>query len=85
MRRALGSTFELGFEEGETIYYERSGDAVWQAFVAGYGPTKALAASLDEQRREALRRDFVTFHDKFAAPRGISMPRQYLLAVGTRR
>jgi len=85
IKELFGSTFELGFEEGETIYYEPSGEAVWQAFVAGYGPTKVLAASLDEQRREALRRDFVAFHDKFVAPLGISMPRQYLLVVGTRR
>jgi SAM-dependent methyltransferase len=85
MKELLGSNFDLTFEEGETIYYDRNGEAVWQAFVAGYGPTKALAASLDDRRRDDLKRDFVAFHDTFMTPLGISMPRQYLLTVGTRR
>jgi ubiquinone/menaquinone biosynthesis C-methylase UbiE len=85
MTELFGSHFDLGFEEGETIYYDRNGDAVWQAFVTGYGPTKALAASLDDSTREEFKRDFVTFHDTFATPLGVSMPRQYLLTVGTRR
>ncbi|HVX99836.1 MAG TPA: class I SAM-dependent methyltransferase [Pseudorhodoplanes sp.] len=81
----LGSNFDLRFEDGETIYYDRNGEAVWQTFVAGYGPTKALAASLDDRRRDELKRDFVAFHDAFVAPLGIAMPRQYLVTVGVRR
>lgn len=81
----LGSHFDLRFEDGETVYYDRNGEAVWQTFVAGYGPTKALAASLEERRRDALKRDFVAFHDGFTAPLGIAMPRQYLVTVGVRR
>jgi len=81
----LGSNFDLAFEDGETIYYDRNGDAAWQAFVTGYGPAKALAASLDERAREKLRHDFVAFHDASLTPLGVSMPRQYLLTVGTRR
>jgi SAM-dependent methyltransferase len=85
MTELFGSNFDLGFEEGETIYYERNGEAAWQAFVTGYGPTKALAASLDDRGRENLKRDFIAFHDTFRSPLGISMPRQYLLTIGTRR
>lgn len=85
IEQLFGAAFDLGFEQGETIYHDRDGEAVWQTFVAGYGPTRALADSLDDARREALHRDFVAFHDRFAAPLGISMPRQYLLALGTRR
>ena len=85
IQELFGSNFDLGFEDGATIYYDRDGEAVWQAFVTGYGPTKALAESLDERAREALKRDFVAFHDSFVTPLGISMPRQYLLTVGTRR
>ena len=81
----FGSAFELGFEQGETIYHDRDGAAAWHTFVTGYGPTKALAASLDETRGEALRRDFIAFHDTFSASLGISMPRQYLLVLGKRR
>jgi SAM-dependent methyltransferase len=85
IKELFGANFDLGFEDGETLYYDRDGEAVWQAFVTGYGPTKALAASLDDRGREALKRDFEAFHDAFATPLGITMPRQYLLTVGTRR
>jgi len=85
IKELFGSNFDLGFEDGETIYYDCNGEAVWQAFVTGYGPTRALAASLDDRAREQLKRAFVAFHDTFVTPLGISMPRQYLLTVGTRR
>ena len=85
MTELFGSSFDLAFEEGETICYERNGEAVWNTFVNGYGPTKMLAANLDDEKREALKRDFVAFHDTFRSPLGIAMPRQYLLTVGVRR
>ena len=81
----FGPNFDLQFEEGDTIYHDRSGEAVWQTFVTGYGPTKALAASLEDRSRVDLKRDFVAFHDRFVTPLGISMPRQYLLTIGKRR
>lgn len=51
----------------------------------GYGPTKALVSSLDEDRRAEFKRDFAAFHDGFSTPLGISVPRQYLLTVGVRK
>jgi SAM-dependent methyltransferase len=81
----LGKDFDLAFEEGETICYARNGEAVWDIFVNGYGPTKMLAEGLDPAKREALHRDFVAFHDTFKSPLGIAMPRQYLITVGVRR
>jgi hypothetical protein len=50
-----------------------------------YGPTKALASSLDESRRADLRRDFIAFHEGFRTELGICVPREYLLTVGIRR
>jgi SAM-dependent methyltransferase len=67
IKELFGSNFDLGFEDGETIYYDCNGEAVWQAFVTGYGPTRALAASLDDRAREQLKRAFVAFHDTFAS------------------
>lgn len=81
----LGRDFDLKFEDGVTVYYDRDGQAAWEAFSNGYGPTKALAASLDETRRADLARDFAAFHDKFATELGVAVPREYLLTVGTRR
>jgi len=85
VKELLGSNFTFGFEEGVTIYYDINGEAVWHKFVTGYGPTKSLAEGLEDRRRDDLKRDFVAFHDRFVSPLGISMPREYLLTVGTRR
>ena len=51
----------------------------------GYGPTKMLAASLDDTRRAALHRDFAAFHDGFGTDLDIAVPRTYLVTLGTRR
>jgi hypothetical protein len=44
-----------------------------------------LAESLDGERREALHRDFVAFHAKFATDLGITVPREYVVTVGVRK
>ncbi len=85
IQELFGSNFTLGFEEGVTIGYDVNAEAVWHKFVTGYGPTKSLSANLDERRREDLKRDFAAFHNGFKASLGISVPRQYLLTIGTRR
>jgi len=85
IRALFGDAFELGFEDGETIYRERDGEAAWQAFVTGYGPTRALAQSLDDAKRNALQRDFAAFHDRHRTDLGVTLPREYLVTVGRRR
>jgi len=84
IRQLLGSAFMLRFEEGTSFYREPSSDAAWQTFSKGYGPTRMLAASLDVDRRAALRADFTAFHAGFATELGICVPRAYWLTVGTR-
>jgi SAM-dependent methyltransferase len=81
----FGKDFDLAFEEGNTVCYERDGEAVWNVFVEGYGPTRMLTNSLDPAKREAFHRDFVAFHNGFKSALGIAVPRHYLLTVGTRR
>ena len=62
-----------------------SGLAVWELFVKGYGPTKALAATLNPKHRESLKRDFIAFHDSFRSELGVTMPRDYLVTIGIRK
>ena len=81
----LGGDFELAFEKGVSYYREPSGEAAWETFSNGYGPTKALAAALDDARRAELRRDFIAFHDQFPTPLGICVPREYWVTLGIRR
>lgn len=85
VRELLGTAFDLHFERGTSFYREPSGEAAWNTFSTSYGPTKALAAGLDENRRAELRRDFIAFHDGFRTELGICVPREYLLTVGIRR
>ena len=81
----LGSNFDLKFEKGVSYYREPSGEAAWNTFSTGYGPTKSLAASLDEGRRAELRRDFIAFHDGFSTDLGICVPREYWVTIGARK
>ncbi len=85
IRELLGSAFELRFEKGVSYYREPSGEAAWNTFSTGYGPTRSLTASLDPERREALRNDFTAFHDGFRTELGICVPREYWLTIGLRR
>ncbi len=85
VRQLLGSAFDLRFETGTTVLRQPSGLAVWELFVAGYGPTKSLAVSLDPERRESLERDFIAYHDSFKTELGIAMPRDYLVTIGIRK
>lgn len=81
----LGSAFDLRFERGTSMYREPDGQQAWQTFSNGYGPTRMLAASLDEDRRAALQREFAAFHDSFADELGITVPRGYLVSFGRRK
>ena len=81
----LGGAFDLKFERGVSYYREPTAAAAWETFSRGYGPTRSLAQSLDEARREALRADFIAFHEQFATELGICVPREYWLTVGVRR
>lgn len=84
IRELLGGAFQLRFEHGVSYYREPSGDAAWHTFSKGYGPTRALAASLDGERLAALRADFTAFHAGFATDLGICVPREYWLTLGAR-
>ena len=85
VRELLGSAFDLRFETGTTVLRMPSGLAVWELFVKGYGPTKALAAALDPEHRERLKRDFIAYHDGFRTELGVAMPRDYLVTIGTHK
>src|SRR3990170_1768355 len=85
VRELLGSAFDLRFEKWTSFYREPSGEAAWNTFSTGYGPTKALAGSLGETRRSELRRDFIAFHDGFPTELGICVPREYWVTSGMRK
>jgi SAM-dependent methyltransferase len=85
IRELLGDAFDLKFEMGTTTLRMPDGGAIWDMFLAGFGPTKALAASLDGARREQLRHDFIAYHERYLTDLGVTMPRDYLIALGRRK
>lgn len=84
IRELLGNAFQLRFEKGVSYYREPSAEAAWETFANGYGPTRALAASLDPERRAALREEFIAFHAGFQTELGTMVPREYWLTIGVR-
>lgn len=85
VRTLLAGDFDLLFEQGVATYFDRDGAAAWDAFVTGYGPTKALAKSLDESRRRELQEAFIAFHEGYRTELGITVPREYLITLGKRK
>ena len=85
IRQLLGNDFELKFERAVSYYREPSAEAAWQTFSTSYGPTKMLADTLDQERRNRLQADFVAFHAGFPTSLGICVPREYWLTVGVRK
>jgi SAM-dependent methyltransferase len=85
VRGLLEDDFELEFEPGTSTLDTDSGESAWELFAREYGPTKTLAESLDEERREELQRAFVELHEADRTDGGIRFPRTYLLTLGTRK
>jgi SAM-dependent methyltransferase len=85
VRDLLGDDFDLEFEHGDSTLRADSGETVWQLFSTEYGPTKTLAESLDDEKREELHREFVELHEGSRANGGIEFSRTYLLTLGTRK
>jgi SAM-dependent methyltransferase len=81
----LGQDFELEFSGGDSVLEADSGESVWHLFSTEYGPTKALADSLDEERCEELHRAFVDLHEESRTDGRIEFSRTYLLTLGTRK
>jgi SAM-dependent methyltransferase len=85
VRALLGNAFDLKFETGTTILRVPSGQAAWDLFIAGFGPTKTIAATLEPGPRAEFTRDFIEYHEHFRGELGIAMPREYLVTVGVKR
>lgn len=81
----LSDGFDLRFETGTSVLREPDAETVWTLFSTCYGPTRTLAERLPPDRLDALKRDFVAYHERFRNDLGIALPREYLLTVGVRR
>ena len=85
LNEVFGADFTLRFETGTSFHRAPDSEAMWQMFVTGWGPTKALVSELDEQDRAKFKDELNAFHDQFRTELGITVPRDYLITVGIRQ
>jgi SAM-dependent methyltransferase len=85
LRETLGATFEFAFETGTLYHRVPDGEAGCDVMATGFGPVKALAESLDDEKWAAAKASLVAFFERFHEGIGVAMPLDYLIAVGTRR
>lgn len=86
VRRLLGDAFALKFFDDESLLLGDSPETMWDLFVAGFGPIKALAESLGDERRRALHDAFVEYLGGYLLDDGtVSAPREYVVIVGRRQ
>jgi hypothetical protein len=81
----LGGDFELVFVASESVFVAESGEAAWQFLLSSVGPLKMLSESLEPERRDLLRREFVALHERYRVNGEIRMPRECVLILGRRR
>ena len=63
-----------------------TGEDYWQLFATSYGPTRTLAESLDDGRREEFHQAWVDFFEtNYRSDGEIDHDREWLFVYGTRR
>ncbi len=86
VRELLGDAFELDLERHVSHLRVPSGEDYWELFSSSYGPTKTLADSLDDERREEFHQAWVDFFESNYRSNGESdHDREWRLVYGTRR
>ena len=85
VRELLGESFELAFEEHESVLRTADGEEYWELFSSSYGPTKSAAEALDDERREEFHQTWVDFFEALREGDEVVHHREYLLTLGTRR
>jgi ubiquinone/menaquinone biosynthesis C-methylase UbiE len=82
----LSDAFELDLQRHVSHLRVPSGEDYWRLFAMSYGPTKTLAESLDDDRREEFHQTWVDFFETNYKSNGeIDHDREWLFVYGTRR
>jgi SAM-dependent methyltransferase len=85
VRELLGESFELEFEEHDSILRTADGEEYWELFSTSYGPTKSAAEALDDERREEFHQTWVDFFEQRREGDEVVHHREWLLTLGSRR
>jgi SAM-dependent methyltransferase len=82
----LGDAFELDLQRHVSHLRVPTGEDYWRLFAMSYGPTKTLAESLDDERREEFHQTWVDFFEtNYRSDGEIDHDREWLFVYGTRR
>lgn len=85
LQGALGDSFELKFERGTLFHRVPDGGVAWDFFAQTFGPIRAVASALNDERRMAARADMAALFDTYADGIGLSIPYDYLVTLGVRK
>jgi len=80
----LGWHFELEFETGTSFFRPESGEQAWATFSTGFGPVVTLLETLSNDQANALREEFVAFHEAHRGAAGIVVERPYVITKARR-
>jgi SAM-dependent methyltransferase len=82
----LGEAFDLDLQRHVSHLRVPTGEDYWHLFATSYGPTRTLAESLDDGRREELHQTWVDFFEtNYRSDGEIDHDREWLFVYGTRR
>jgi SAM-dependent methyltransferase len=86
VQELLGDAFELDLQRHVSHLRVPTGEDYWRLFAMSYGPTKTLAESLDDDRREEFHQVWVDFFESnYRSDGEIDHDREWLFVYGTRR
>lgn len=85
VRGLLGQSFDLRFEPGVSHAYHPHVDQIWDWYVKGFGPLRALVLSLDDGQQRALKADIDAYHSRYETDFGLHIKRDYVVVMGQRR
>jgi hypothetical protein len=82
----LGGAFELDLQRHVSHLRVPTGEDYWRLFAMSYGPTKTLAESLDDDRRDEFHQTWVDFFESnYRSDGEIDHDREWLFVHGIRR
>lgn len=83
-RSLLGQSFDLEIQTLDSPFLTESGEAMWDLMSRAFGPTRTLAASMDDSARAEFREAFIEFAEKDREGEVVRQSRTYLLIQGRR-
>ncbi|CAN5696574.1 class I SAM-dependent methyltransferase [soil metagenome] len=86
VRDLLEDACELDLEVFDTVHRPASAEEAWETYATSYGPTKTLAESLDDERRDELEHAWIALYETYRDESGaIAHHRPYLRVLAVRR